>query len=297
MRALVAFAQYGTLSAAADELHVTQPTLTRATRRLEQDLGVALFDRSAKNRLTLTPTGELAANEARTLLDAYEHFITMVCNDARLRDELVIESVAPGPLRFIESIRDRGDGDDDGGAAWRAKVTIRPELIEPSAALDELLLRKATIIITDREIDDPRVASLYLGRETLAVAIDNFNPLAQRGTVTFDDLAGMSFIVVQDIGPWKALVETHIPDAQFLYQQDLTALEELSRYSVFPFFYSNLTRGLALTDGRFATHARTEVAIDDPANRIDFYATFLSGNRDVALPIQQHLAQHWPRER
>ena len=43
------------------------------------------------------------------------------------------------------------------------------------------------------------------------------------------------------------------------------------------------------------THTHTPVTIDDPANRIDFYATFLRGNNDLALPIQQHLAQHWPQ--
>ncbi len=45
------------------------------------------------------------------------------------------------------------------------------------------------------------------------------------------------------------------------------------------------------------THIRTPVTIDDPANRIDFYATFLHSNRRVALPIQQHLALRLTDER
>lgn len=169
-------------------------------------------------------------------------------------------------------------------------------MIDPDAVLDELLLRKATIVITDRKIDDPRVDSLYLGREFLGVAINNFNPLAQRASVTFADLAGMSFIVASDIGPWRTLIEQRIPGAQFLYQQDLGSLEQISRYSAFPFVYSNLTRSSHDVNGRFLVHTRTSVAIDDPANRIDFYATFLTGNRRAALPIQQRLAQRWPRE-
>lgn len=51
-----------------------------------------------------------------------------------------------------------------------------------------------------------------------------------------------------------------------------------------------------MTDERFMPHTRTAVSIADPANRIDFYATFLGDNRRLALPIQQYLAQHWPRE-
>ena len=72
LRELVAFREYGTLSAAADELRITQPTMTRTMRKLERELGVPLFDRRAKNRLSLTHTGELAAQEAEQLLDAYD---------------------------------------------------------------------------------------------------------------------------------------------------------------------------------------------------------------------------------
>lgn len=288
LRQLVAFQRFGTLSAAADELHITQPTMTRAMRRLEREVGVPLFDHSAKNRLALTPAGELAAEEAKKLLEAYAVFLEKIRNEVNLHNKIVVASVAPGPLCFLEHIA-------ESNADWRKAITIHGELINPDTALDELVQRKSTMVITDREIDDPRVDSLYLGKEFLGVAIDNFNPIAQRSSVTFADLAGLSFAVVHDIGPWKGLVEAHIPNAQFLYQQDLAALEQISRYSTFPFFYSNLTRRLRLTDERFMTHTRTPIAIDDPANRIDFYATFLHSNRRVTLPIQQHLAQHWPQ--
>lgn len=287
LRQLVAFQQFGTLSAAADELRITQPTMTRSMRRLERELGVPLFDRSAKNRIALTPTGELAAKEAKKLVEFYEHFLEKIRNNANLSNEL-FGAIAPGPLRFLEHAA-------ESNVDWRTAITVRGELIDPDAVLNELVQRKATMIITDREIDDPRVDSLYLGKELLGVAIDKFNPLAQRPSVSFADLAGLSFAVVHDIGPWKKLVESQIPNAQFLYQQDLRALEQISRYSTFPFFYSNLTRNLRLTDERFMTHTRTPVTIDDPANRIDFYATFLHSNRRVALPIQQYLAQHWPQ--
>ncbi len=106
----------------------------------------------------------------------------------------------------------------------------------------------------------------------------------------------MDFVVAHDIGPWRAVIEEQIPGAHFLYQQDLSALEQISKYSAFPFFYSNLTRSLRMTDERFMPHTRTAVSIADPANRIDFYATFLGDNRRLALPIQQYLAQHRPRE-
>lgn len=67
---LVAFQEFGTLSATAEHLMLTQPTVTRGMKKLEQELGVTLFDRSKSNRIVLNDTGVLAANEAKKLLQA-----------------------------------------------------------------------------------------------------------------------------------------------------------------------------------------------------------------------------------
>lgn len=42
---LVAFADCGTLAAAAEQLHLSQPALSRSMQRLEADMQVSLFDR------------------------------------------------------------------------------------------------------------------------------------------------------------------------------------------------------------------------------------------------------------
>ena len=50
LRTLRYFAQVveaGTVSAAAEALHVTQPGLSRQLRQLERELGIPLFDRMA----------------------------------------------------------------------------------------------------------------------------------------------------------------------------------------------------------------------------------------------------------
>lgn len=60
----VAFGAYGTLSKAAEYLHVSQPTLTRNMKLLEQEFGVMLFTRS-KNHIALNENGLLALKEAK----------------------------------------------------------------------------------------------------------------------------------------------------------------------------------------------------------------------------------------
>jgi LysR family transcriptional regulator, benzoate and cis,cis-muconate-responsive activator of ben and cat genes len=65
----VATVDAGSVSAAARAVHVTQPALSRQLRQLEDDLGVALFDREA-GRLTLSRTGRALLPAARDLIAA-----------------------------------------------------------------------------------------------------------------------------------------------------------------------------------------------------------------------------------
>lgn len=62
LRQLAAFAEYGTLSEAAEKLYLSQPALSRNMRKLEEDIGVPLFIRS-KNKLELNENGKLAAEQ------------------------------------------------------------------------------------------------------------------------------------------------------------------------------------------------------------------------------------------
>ena len=67
LRAFVAVAEHGTVSKAAQVLHITQPALSRQIAAFEADLGFKLFQRSGR-RLTLTPRAEQLLGECRSLL-------------------------------------------------------------------------------------------------------------------------------------------------------------------------------------------------------------------------------------
>lgn len=64
-----AVAQTQNITAAAEKLHIAQPTLSKVIKRLEEDLGVQLFDRKA-SRLTLNPLGEAYLVYVEMALDA-----------------------------------------------------------------------------------------------------------------------------------------------------------------------------------------------------------------------------------
>lgn len=69
LQVLDAIARRGSFAAAADEIHRTTSTLSYTVRKLEDDLGLRVFDRSG-HRAVLTAQGRLLLEEGRALLDA-----------------------------------------------------------------------------------------------------------------------------------------------------------------------------------------------------------------------------------
>lgn len=70
LRTFVTVAKLGHITKAAETLHVTQPAVTGQIKALEQELGLALFDRG-HGRITLTKAGELLLPEAERTLSVY----------------------------------------------------------------------------------------------------------------------------------------------------------------------------------------------------------------------------------
>lgn len=149
------------------------------------------------------------------------------------------------------------------------------------------------MIFTDYEIVDNDIESMYVGIEKLEVRIDKFNPLASKKSVTFKNLADQSLLVVSDIGPWKAKTEAQIPNANFLYQEYLNSLDELTRYSKFPVFRSNLTKASNLHIEN--NDDRVQLPIEDENNEIEFYGSYLKNQSKIIQPFLKSVAQKWPK--
>ncbi|WP_300342584.1 LysR family transcriptional regulator [Nesterenkonia sp.] len=68
LRYFAAVVEAGTVSSAADQLHLTQPSLSRQIRQLERQVGLRLFARQ-RGRLVLTSEGRAFYEAARALLE------------------------------------------------------------------------------------------------------------------------------------------------------------------------------------------------------------------------------------
>jgi LysR family hydrogen peroxide-inducible transcriptional activator len=76
LRYLVALSETGHFRKAAEQCHVSQPTLSIAIKKLEEELGICLFERS-RHKITVTPTGERVVEQARTVLQETQNLLNL----------------------------------------------------------------------------------------------------------------------------------------------------------------------------------------------------------------------------
>ena len=93
---LAAFADWGTLSKVAEQLHISQPTITRTMQHLEEEFGVPLFSRS-KNKIQLNETGKKAVEYAKSLLEDAREAVAQVQAFHKRLHTITVQSCAPAP--------------------------------------------------------------------------------------------------------------------------------------------------------------------------------------------------------
>src|ERR1700738_5299728 len=113
LRTFLSVARERSFSRAAAKLHRTQPAVSQTIRRLEDDLGEQLFDRSAKNG-TLTDAGRMLQNYAERLVRLAEETESAVRELRDLRrgrvlvgaNEAAVHTLLPLIARFRQRFPD-----------------------------------------------------------------------------------------------------------------------------------------------------------------------------------------------
>ena len=253
---LVAFADTGTLSMAAERLHLSQPTITRTMQHLEEVFGVPLFVRG-KNRIALNDTGLKAVEYARQLLSSSEDALRRVREYDRSLHTITVSSCAPAPLwSVLPALSSACPG-----------RTIASSLKDIPVILEEIRSGECSLAILPTAITSEAHLCIPFLKESLSICVPVSHELAKTSSVTFSDINGFNFLLRSEIGFWDQMCRIKMPSSRFLVQTDEFEFEELIRESSLPCFTTNLAgKDLELLTGR------VQIPVSDPEANITYYA-------------------------
>ena len=258
------FAEFGTLSAAAEKLHTSQPALTRAMKKLEEDLAVSLFIRS-KNQLKLNETGLRAAEYARDVLDADRDFEAKVKAYERSLKTISIGFCAPVPQTVLTPILN----------TIFEGMTISADMTDDIQFVNRLKLHEYHLAVLH---EDPKDEDIYVkkcGHEDLFISLMPGDPLAFYPEIHLSDLDGRSILLLTRIGFWMNFHNNKTPNTNYLLQMDSNSFYELSQNSDYPSFSSSyyLSRGQKI-------EGKVTVSLADPECHTDYYLACLASEKE-----------------
>ena len=181
LKYIVAVAREKHFGKGADACHVSQPTLSVAIKKLEEELQVKLFERNA-NEITVTPLGEEIIRQAQSVLEQAEGIRDIA---KRGKDPLA------GPLRL--------------GVIYTIGPYLLPDLVRQAIKhtpqmplmlqenftvklLEELRNGEIDCAILAEPFPDTNLAIAPLYDEPFMAAVPSSHPLAARGSVTAEEM-------------------------------------------------------------------------------------------------------------
>ena len=266
LEALASFYKYGTLSSAAEHLHISQPALSRSMKKLEDILDVSLFTRT-KNSIALNDTGQLAAQYAESILKAQEQMIRSVRNYDSSLHTISAGYCTPSPMMELPPLLTR----------LYPQMMISSEMDDEMHLLKGLAEGKYQLVVLSHPAESENLISVLYGTESLYVSAPAAHPLAvyEKQGVSFLDINGSTFLQASEVGKWNDIVSAMMPDSRILKQDNLESLNELVNASSLLSFASDLTIRMFR---RETNPGRIFIPINDPEATMHYYCIMNSNH-------------------
>ncbi len=194
---LITVAECGTLSAAAEELHLSQPALSRSMQKLEAELQVPLFTRH-KNKIELNENAEMAVDYARKILWQSQDMIDHLRAFDLSRRTIRVGSCAPMPLWEILPAL----------SSLYPAMTISSEIKEEEKLLQGVLDGTYQFIFLPFEVKEDGIRCRRYMEEHLFFSLPPAHALSGSKTLRLRDLNGETMLLYSGIGFWKKALES-----------------------------------------------------------------------------------------
>lgn len=271
-------AESGSLTKAAQQLHITQPAMSAMLKKLEDELGAPLFDRSP-NRIYLNKTGEIALIHVNTILRNVEQMKADVLSTAKQSQTLAIAFCDPG-VRWFSVPR---------FSVAHPEIQVRDDLYEGEDAVKLLSERVYDLMVTPQKIQDTRVQILPFLHDQVYLSIPGSSNLAGNSNISIREIPAQPLLYPQIGGYFltqleKVITEDHLPIT--LVKNNYNVTQHLIRTTNFLATVSTLSMDLR-NDG---TH-RSLVPLSDPELNVLYYISYLKTNREKVKVFLQ-----WSKE-
>ncbi len=287
LEVLVAVAQERSFSRAAEVLNRTQPAVSQAIRRLEQEIGEKLFDRSSKDG-TLTLGGEILLDYAKQMLNLRQSAQNAIKEIRDLHHGKVTISANEHTVFYllpvIEEFR-------------RLYPLIKIEVRRGVASRipKEITAREVELGVVSFKPSDSSVVAVPVMTDELALIVAPTHPLASRGQVSVKELGVETFIAHNAVSPYRQKVietfERHKTRLNISVElPSLEAIKRLVETGTGVALVPKLTAKCELESGRLIALTVDEMKLERKLNIVYRRNSVLSHAAKVFLKLAKEMS-------
>lgn len=201
MKYAVEVARLGSLNKAAETLMIAQPNLSRSIKELEADLGITIFQRSAKG-MELTPDGQEFIDYARDILLRIDRIEQSYRDGSHKKRKFSISVPRASYISAAMTEFSKEIGDADIEIYYKetnSKKTIR-KILENEYKLGIIRYADNYDKYYKSMLEEKGLQYEMVAEFTYVLIMSRDNPLASKPTITYDDLS--SYIEIAHADPY-----------------------------------------------------------------------------------------------
>lgn len=181
-------AKYKSFTKASKSLHMSQSTLSKVVKNLEEELHVELIDRSAK-KIELTDAGEIVLAEGEKIMESLDELSTHLYDLMNLKKGKIKIGIPPviGYLFFPKIIKEFNDLYPD----------IKIKIFEDDSKTVKQEVRDGTLDlgVVMLPVDERELNVVPFVYNELSLFVNHSHPLAQKDKVEIKELKNETFIL------------------------------------------------------------------------------------------------------
>lgn len=189
------------LMEASTRLKISQPTLTRIIKKLEDELGMEVFDR-VNNRIILNDNGKFILDASKDYLKSYDDFLDKINKYKEIKGTIKIGYPSKGIIYKLQ---------DKIFSLFDNKVSFEMDTIDNLKT--GLFNKKYDIIFTFEEIKKEGFTSYFVGKENLLISVPKCHLFSSEKYLTFDDIKNCTFNYANNV--FIDALKKNIPNINF----------------------------------------------------------------------------------